>query len=133
MDVKELLESYGKILKQINEVRRDLDLCEKYQEGDENEKAYWKERSAIKKEEEGKLVREADNRRRMIRRKLQKLPETIQREVLSMRYLDCIKFTQISKQKQFSSRHIFRIHRQAIDLLQQLEAETDENRGAATA
>lgn len=121
MDVKELMESYGKLGRQLADVRRDLALYRGYMDGNETERAYWAEKAAPLAAEEESLTRQHASSRRRIQLTLLLLPDAVSREVLSLKHLDEVPFSKICGKAGYSLRQTYRIHQNALDYLRRWE------------
>jgi DNA-directed RNA polymerase specialized sigma24 family protein len=117
-----MLESYGSLLARADARAREMALCLRHAaEGEENER--WQAKARLLKAEIKKIRRQATGRRQEIEQALCRLNSPREAQVLSLRYLSLLSYDEISEVIHFSTRHIYRVHREAAARLDELMTE----------
>lgn len=120
MTARELLESYGPLVRELDSLRRQLDLCLRNRDDDSQDPEHWDRCIRIL---EGKVEAKSKEERacRMrIDHALIQLQNKSERKLLTLRFVDLLSHEQISDVTSFCRRHIFRTQRNAIERMQEI-------------
>ena len=123
MNAREMLESYGGLLARAEARAREMALCLRHaKEGKEAER--WQAKARLLKAEIRKIRRQAAARRHEIEQALCRLDSPREAQVLSLRYLSLLSYDDISEVIHFTTRHIYRVHKESVAKLDRLMADS---------
>ncbi len=120
MTARELLESYGPLVRELDALHRELDLCLRNRDNDSLDPEHWDRNVRVL---EGKVEAKSKEERacRMrIDHALIQLQNKSERQLLTLRFVDLLSHEEISEVTSFCKRHIFRTQRNAIERMQEI-------------
>ena len=126
MNAREMLESYGELVSRAEARAREMALCLRHAKEEEAAEAAerWQAKACLLKADIRKIRRQAAIRRHEIEQALCRLDSPRERQILSLRYLNLLPYDDISEVIHFSTRHIYRVHKESVAKLDRLMADS---------
>ena len=120
MNAKEMLVSYGDLVRRAEVIRRGLTRLRTFLEEHPEDRERTEGRMRLLESQEKALRQTVSTRQKDIQQAVMLLPDELGRIVLTLRYLEQLTFREIGKSVGLSERHLYRTHRNAVEQLQNL-------------